>query len=197
MYATTPGHPGWFRRCGVFTRPSAGDQGLARDQSQRLRSYIAQPSVPNRPSSPHRALSLRGLDGVLGDGMLRRHASAVRPRLVKPFVLTAVGAPTSLLRQPGEEVLHLLRFTAPHGALAPRGAPTRYDKLAVRYEATVLVAAINEWLGESPRCPAVITMDMGFWPCSTARCSLVVRPPRERPSPWSSGSTVTPPGGSF
>jgi hypothetical protein len=23
---------------------------------------------------------------------------------------------------------------------------TRYDKLAVRYEATVLVAAINEWL---------------------------------------------------
>ncbi|MFD3701494.1 hypothetical protein ACFWUZ_36310 [Streptomyces sp. NPDC058646] len=28
-----------------------------------------------------------------------------------------------------------------HGAVA-----TRYDKLAVRYEATVLVAAINEWL---------------------------------------------------
>lgn len=29
--------------------------------------------------------------------------------------------------------------------------------------------------GESPRCPAVITMDMGFCLCSTARCSLVVR----------------------
>ncbi|CAL9511728.1 hypothetical protein SUDANB1_03642 [Streptomyces sp. enrichment culture] len=28
--------------------------------------------------------------------------------------------------------------------------------------------------GESPRCPAVSTIDMGFWPCSTARCSLVV-----------------------
>lgn len=28
-----------------------------------------------------------------------------------------------------------------HRAVAPR-----YDKLAVRYEATVLVAAINEWL---------------------------------------------------
>ncbi|MEY9997134.1 hypothetical protein ABIE67_009166 [Streptomyces sp. V4I8] len=30
--------------------------------------------------------------------------------------------------------------------MAPRGAPTRYDKLAVRYEATVLVAVLNEWL---------------------------------------------------
>ena len=27
-----------------------------------------------------------------------------------------------------------------------RALATRYDKLAVRYEATVLVAAINEWL---------------------------------------------------
>ncbi|MFC9758009.1 transposase [Streptomyces sp. NPDC056921] len=27
-----------------------------------------------------------------------------------------------------------------------RAAATRYDKLAVRYEATVLVAAINEWI---------------------------------------------------
>ncbi|MCX5315551.1 hypothetical protein [Streptomyces sp. NBC_00154] len=27
-----------------------------------------------------------------------------------------------------------------------RAMATRYDKLAVRYEATVLVAAINEWL---------------------------------------------------
>lgn len=52
-------------------------------------------------------------------------------------------------------------------------------------------------LRESPRCPAVMTIDMGFWPCSTARCSFVVRPPRERPSPWSSGSMATPPGGSF
>ena len=51
--------------------------------------------------------------------------------------------------------------------------------------------------GKSPRCPAVTTIDMGFWPCSTARCSLVVRPPRERPSPWSSGSATMPPGGSF
>ncbi|MDH6142198.1 transposase [Kitasatospora sp. GP30] len=27
-----------------------------------------------------------------------------------------------------------------------RAVATRYDKLAVHYEATVLVAAINEWL---------------------------------------------------
>jgi transposase len=27
-----------------------------------------------------------------------------------------------------------------------RAVATRYDKLAVRFEATVLVAAINEWL---------------------------------------------------
>ncbi|WP_442480842.1 hypothetical protein [Streptomyces kutzneri] len=27
-----------------------------------------------------------------------------------------------------------------------RAVATRYDKLAVRYEATVLLAAINEWL---------------------------------------------------
>ncbi|WP_435850693.1 hypothetical protein [Streptomyces tibetensis] len=27
-----------------------------------------------------------------------------------------------------------------------RAVATRYDKLAVRYEATVLVAAINEWM---------------------------------------------------
>ncbi|MEU1665318.1 hypothetical protein ABZ547_17210 [Streptomyces sparsogenes] len=27
-----------------------------------------------------------------------------------------------------------------------RAVATRYDKLAVRYEATVLVAAVNEWL---------------------------------------------------
>ncbi|MEU8580262.1 hypothetical protein [Streptomyces abikoensis] len=34
----------------------------------------------------------------------------------------------------------------------------------------------------------MITSDIGFWACSTARWSLVVSPPRERPSPWSSGS---------
>ena len=38
-------------------------------------------------------------------------------------------------------------------------------------------------LGLSPRWPAVMTMARGFWPCSQARCTLVVNPPRERPRP--------------
>jgi hypothetical protein len=33
-----------------------------------------------------------------------------------------------------------------YGSRANRAYPTRYDKLAVRYEATVHIAAINEWL---------------------------------------------------
>jgi len=37
--------------------------------------------------------------------------------------------------------------------------------------------------GLSPRCPAVITIDSGFWRCSQLRWILVDRPPRERPSP--------------
>jgi len=37
--------------------------------------------------------------------------------------------------------------------------------------------------GESPHWPGVITIDKGFCRCSTARCSLVVSPPRERPNP--------------
>ena len=37
----------------------------------------------------------------------------------------------------------------------------------------------------------------GFWPCSQARCILVVNPPRERPSAWSAGSTCDPTGRLF
>jgi hypothetical protein len=47
--------------------------------------------------------------------------------------------------------------------------------------------------GLSPRCPAVITVDSGVRPCSTARCSFVVHPPRDRPHAWSTDSA---PGGS-
>src|SRR6266487_161788 len=47
--------------------------------------------------------------------------------------------------------------------------------------------------GLSPRCPAVTTRDISFWPCSQARCSLLVSPPRDRPKAWSAGS---PTGGS-
>ena len=50
--------------------------------------------------------------------------------------------------------------------------------------------------GLSPRWPAVTMMDRGFCRCSHARCTLVVSPPRDRPRPWSAGSSSTPPGGS-
>jgi hypothetical protein len=50
--------------------------------------------------------------------------------------------------------------------------------------------------GLSPRWPAVTRIDSGRWPPSTARCSFVVSPPRERPSAWSWGLLSTPPGSS-
>jgi hypothetical protein len=49
--------------------------------------------------------------------------SALLPALPGVSRIRLRSAPTRLLRQPGEEVLHLLRFPAPHGAPAPRGAP--------------------------------------------------------------------------
>ncbi len=47
--------------------------------------------------------------------------------------------------------------------------------------------------GESLRCPAVTISDIGFWACDR---QVELRRHRERPSPWSSGSVNTPPGGS-
>ncbi|MFF8104377.1 transposase [Streptomyces sp. NPDC016640] len=41
---------------------------------------------------------------------------------------------------------HKERYAVECGIKRHRAVATRYDKLAVRYEATVLVAAINEWL---------------------------------------------------
>ena len=49
--------------------------------------------------------------------------SALLPALPGVSRIRLRPAPARLLRQPGEEVLHLLRFPAPHGAPAPRGAP--------------------------------------------------------------------------
>ena len=59
---------------------------------------------------------------------------ALLPALTGVSRIGLRSAPAGLLRQPGEEVLHLLRFPAPHGAQAPRGArfprsaPARYDR---------------------------------------------------------------------
>lgn len=56
--------------------------------------------------------------------------SALLPALPGVSRIGLRSAPTSLLRQPGEEVLHLLRFTAPHGALAPRDAQLNAKNIA-------------------------------------------------------------------
>ena len=48
--------------------------------------------------------------------------SALLPALPGVSRIGLRSAPTRLLRQPGEKVSHLLRFPAPHGAPAPRGA---------------------------------------------------------------------------
>jgi hypothetical protein len=47
---------------------------------------------------------------------------------------------------------------------------------------TAMPASTAANWGLSPRWPAVITIDSGRWPCSQARCTLVVSPPRDRPS---------------
>jgi len=83
-----------------------------------------------------------------------------------------------------------------HGAVAPgRRGPWERSRARTAAVCRTVPASmgVQGQVGVVPGGEA----DMGFGPCSTARCSLVVRPPRERPSPWSSGSTVTPPGGSF
>src|SRR6266536_2943293 len=49
--------------------------------------------------------------------------SALLPALPGVSRIGLRSAPARLLRQPGEEVSHLPRFPAPHGAPAPRGAP--------------------------------------------------------------------------
>jgi len=50
--------------------------------------------------------------------------SALLPALPGVSRIRLHPAPTGLLRQPSEEVLHLPRFPAPHGALRPRVATT-------------------------------------------------------------------------
>lgn len=74
-----------------------------------------------------------------------------------------------------------------------RAVATRYDKLAVRYEATVLVAAINEWL-----CPLAVTRwDPRSMPRAD-RCRRRRRRSRPRArccAPDSRGTAGTPPRG--
>lgn len=82
-------------------------------------------------------------------------------------------------------------------ALSARTRSGRLRGLPGPRRGTRMASSTGSNCGESPRWPAMITTLTGFRPCSTARWILVVRPPRERPGPWSAGSTAMPPGGSF
>ena len=59
--------------------------------------------------------------------------SALLPTLTGVSRVGLRSAPTRLLRQPSEEDSHLLRYTAPHGAQAPRGALRLIDEPTVTW----------------------------------------------------------------
>ncbi len=85
-------------------------------------------------------------------------------------------------------------FAAAAAGERAQGREPELDDVAL---VSIALTSTIPTLGESPRCPAVITTDKGFCPCSTARWILLVSPLRGRPRPWSAGSTKIPPGGSF
>ena len=79
--------------------------------------------------------------------------SALLPALPGVSRIRLCPAPARLLRQPGEEVSHLLRFPAPHGAPAPRGAHEPQAHMMGDHHgrsagsATLLVRAVDGILG--------------------------------------------------
>jgi hypothetical protein len=77
----------------------------------------------------------------------------------------------------------LARFLREAYALSARARSGRTRGRPGPMRGTRTFSSTGSNCGESPRCPAVITVDRSFWPCSTARCSLVVNPQREGPSP--------------
>lgn len=86
-------------------------------------------------------------------------------------------AADSAAAQVGAVLAGGVRLVSPH-SLGADAWPARPDA-----GHTDLLSKTGSNCSESPRCPAVTTIDTGFWPCSTAKCSLVVNSPRERPSP--------------
>ncbi|MFE6063376.1 transposase [Streptomyces sp. NPDC056431] len=72
-----------------------------------------------------------------------------------------------------------------------RAVATRYDKLAVRYEATVLVAAINEWLCPRGRSSLQLTLCRGAdRPARFSQPSIVIRTGTVDEEVWSTCAGV-------
>ena len=63
--------------------------------------------------------------------------SALLPALPGVSRIGLRSAPTEPLRRPGEEVSHLPRFPAPHGAPAPRGATCCLSATGIRFPGTL------------------------------------------------------------
>ena len=103
--------------------------------------------------------------------------SALLPTLPGVSRIRLRSAPARLLRQPGEEVSHLLRFPAPHGAPAPRGAPRS------RYQSALLRASRED--SSDSTIPALPS------PTSATRSEKPLRPWAEAPERPRSSSTTT------
>ena len=101
--------------------------------------------------------------------------SALLPALTGVSRLRLRSAPTRLLRQPSEEVSHLLRFPAPHGAPAPRGALEAEPGAQVRRRpfTTGQVSSLHRAIAASSRSAA---RRAGTCTLHPSRCSSTSSP---------------------
>src|SRR5206468_6121262 len=137
--------------------------------------------------------ALHGMALLVRLGIERRRPAALGSQLAAVgglIVLDRNDAPDPPPPQVGPVALRAVRLMSCHPTPGPVGCGRPPSGRGTRMRSST---AVN--CGLSPRCPAVIRIASGLRPCSQPRCSLVVQPPRERPKPWSAGSSPpTPPG---
>jgi hypothetical protein len=85
--------------------------------------------------------------------------SALLPALPGVSRIRLRPAPTGLLRQPSEEVLHLPRFPAPHGALRPRVAQQKISGRLASDDVTQDRLDISSYI-DTARKPGKHAMDV-------------------------------------